>query len=308
MRPDGCLALQDLLHEDQVKPRVGTAAIGGKIEVRESSSGVVSIHGATSVEVVTAEDVEGVSRRGLANRAVASTKSNDRSSRSHMVLMIDVEVRERASQSGEGGCVISSGRLSLVDLAGSERISKSEAAGLALTEAKHINKSLSALIDVMSALSERDRKDKASAAVQIKTGGEGKAAVAHIPFRNSKLTHLLMGSLKPGSKLVFITQVRTTDNYTIEPLTLTIVPMTNHAHLLTSRFLQRRTTSTRPVTHWSSDRGRRVLTSERYAVTGTLMHTLLLTAPCIPARRSNRLPKRFHLKMRRGIMSSLRVN
>lgn len=194
--------LQDLLSE--------RSASKDKIDVRESSSGSVTIHGATHVTVASPEDVEEVTRRGQANRAVASTRSNDHSSRSHMVLMIDVEVRERCNLNK--GRVMLSGRLSLVDLAGSERISKSEASGSALTEAKHINKSLSALIDVMCALSERDKKEKATAAQKSKPGADsssaGSSLASHIPFRNSKLTHLLMGSLKPGSKLVFITQVR----------------------------------------------------------------------------------------------------
>lgn len=201
---------QDLLHEDQRKQKSSSSS-SSKIEVRENSSGSVTIHGATQVIVATADDVKAVVMRGQANRVVASTKSNDHSSRSHMVFMIDVEVRERRFAEFGAAKVISTGRLSLVDLAGSERISKSEASGAALTEAKHINKSLSALIDVMCALSERDKKDKLTAEKEGKTdsrGIEGNNPVAHIPFRNSKLTHLLMGSLKPGSKLVFITQVK----------------------------------------------------------------------------------------------------
>jgi kinesin family protein C2/C3 len=206
----------------------------GKIEIRESSQGCVSIHGLTRVAVTSAADVDRVAARGQGNRAVCSTSSNQHSSRSHMVLMIDVEVRERgeapASASAPAGAstaptaaaaplgrLVSSGRLSMVDLAGSERISKSEAVGSALTEAKFINKSLSALIDVMCALSERDRRDKAATDKSSKGGDKGEkqgkeqgqpvVAASHIPFRNSKLTHLLSGSLKPGSKLVFITQV-----------------------------------------------------------------------------------------------------
>ena len=66
------------------------------------------------------------------------------------------------------------GSLHLVDLAGSERIDRSEATGDALKEAQHINKSLSALGDVISSLSQKS---------------------AHIPYRNSKLTQVLQSSL-----------------------------------------------------------------------------------------------------------------
>ena len=179
-----------------------------KIEIHESPSGGVFIHGATHVLVTSQGDVDVVTARGLANRAVASTKCNDHSSRSHMVLIIDVETRVRCIGVETSGKILCSGRLSLVDLAGSERISKSEATGSALTEAKHINKSLSSLIDVIAALSDRDKKVKQAASNGVKTSsGDHNAVSSHIPFRNSKLTHLLMGSMKPGSKLVFITQV-----------------------------------------------------------------------------------------------------
>lgn len=79
------------------------------------------------------------------------------------------------------------GKLNLVDLAGSERVGKSGAEGSRLREAQHINRSLSALGDVIAALRSRQ---------------------GHVPFRNSKLTYLLQDSLSGDSKTLMVVQVR----------------------------------------------------------------------------------------------------
>ena len=97
--------------------------------------------------------------RGNANRAQASTNLNEHSSRSHMILRVEVT-------SGVGN-EKQKGNLYLVDLAGSERVRKSEVEGKNLKEAQHINKSLSALGNVMEAL---DRK------------------ASHVPYRDSKVS------------------------------------------------------------------------------------------------------------------------
>jgi kinesin family protein C2/C3 len=78
------------------------------------------------------------------------------------------------------------GKLHLVDLAGSERLKKTEATGARLTEAQNINKSLSSLGDVISALV---------------------AKSAHIPYRNSKLTMVLQDSLGGDAKTLMIVAV-----------------------------------------------------------------------------------------------------
>jgi kinesin family protein C2/C3 len=84
------------------------------------------------------------------------------------VLTVHVQGKEVISGSTLRGC------LHLVDLAGSERVDKSEATGERLTEAKHINKSLSALGDVIAALAQKS---------------------SHVPYRNSKLTQVLQDAL-----------------------------------------------------------------------------------------------------------------
>ncbi|KAG5064804.1 hypothetical protein JHK85_005987 [Glycine max] len=112
------------------------------------------------------------------NRAVGATALNERSSRSHSVLTVHVRGRDLVSNSILKGC------LHLVDLAGSERVDKSEAVGERLKEAQHINKSLSALGDVISALAQKS---------------------PHIPYRNSKLTQVLQDSLGGHAKtLMFV--------------------------------------------------------------------------------------------------------
>lgn len=106
-------------------------------------------------------------------RAVAKTKANERSSRSHSVFRLRIDGENEIT--GEA-C---SSTLNLVDLAGSERLAKSEASGERLKEMTCINKSLSNLGNVIMALSKKE---------------------GHVPFRNSKLTHLLQDSLAGNSK------------------------------------------------------------------------------------------------------------
>ncbi|KAH9975749.1 P-loop containing nucleoside triphosphate hydrolase protein [Lactifluus volemus] len=122
----------------------------------------------------------------LANsrRMVAATLMNERSSRSHSVFTL--RIRGTNTHTGQ----VCEGALNLVDLAGSERLNASGAGKdkERLRETQNINKSLSALGDVIAALGEKsDKSDK------------------HIPYRNSKLTYLLQNSLSGNSKtLMFL--------------------------------------------------------------------------------------------------------
>ncbi|PHU15312.1 Kinesin KP1, partial [Capsicum chinense] len=125
-------------------------------------------------------DVLDLMDTGLNNRAKGSTAMNDRSSRSHSILTIHVQGKDIKS----GSSMHSS--LHLVDLAGSERVDRSEVTGDRLKEAQHINKSLSALGDVISALAQKN---------------------AHIPYRNSKLTQVLQASLGGQAKTLMFVQL-----------------------------------------------------------------------------------------------------
>ncbi|KHN28807.1 Kinesin-4, partial [Glycine soja] len=88
-------------------------------------------------------------------------------------------------------------KLWLMDLVGSERVAKTEVHGDGLKETQNINRSLSALGDVISALATKS---------------------SHIPFRNSKLTHLLQDSLGGDSKALMFVQISPNENYLSETI------------------------------------------------------------------------------------------
>uniref|UniRef100_A0A3Q3WFL4 Kinesin-like protein n=1 Tax=Mola mola TaxID=94237 RepID=A0A3Q3WFL4_MOLML len=125
--------------------------------------------GCTERFVTSSEEVMDVIDEGKANRHVAVTNMNEHSSRSHSIFLINI--KQEHVETEQKLC----GKLYLVDLAGSEKVSKTGAEGALLDEAKNINKSLSALGNVISALAE-GRK-------------------SHVPYRDSKMTRILQDSL-----------------------------------------------------------------------------------------------------------------
>ncbi|OBS58989.1 hypothetical protein A6R68_09886, partial [Neotoma lepida] len=106
------------------------------------------IKGCTERFVSSPEEVMDVIDEGKANRHVAVTNMNEHSSRSHSIFLINIKQENVETEKKL------SGKLYLVDLAGSEKVSKTGAEGAVLDEAKNINKSLSALGNVISALAE----------------------------------------------------------------------------------------------------------------------------------------------------------
>ncbi|PHH60043.1 hypothetical protein CDD81_2172 [Ophiocordyceps australis] len=176
---------------------VGGSAQQDEIKLREDSKR--GIHATPLKEEIVQSPTQllRVIARGDQARRTASTQFNARSSRSHAVVQIIVESRERTPGGLVSGteskrCGILPGgvrvsTLSLIDLAGSERAAENKERR---QEGAHINKSLLTLGTVIAKLSEW--KDKAG-------DKEGK----HLPYRDSKLTRLLQGALS-GNSLVSI--------------------------------------------------------------------------------------------------------
>ena len=194
---------------------------GDRIEVRESSAAGVFLAGPNiRIPVTTAHEAFQLVAKGNKTRAVGCTNCNDFSSRSHAILTLHVESRvlnydKNSTRGPESATAAASelrlGKMHLVDLAGSERVKLSGAEGDTLIESQNINLSLSALGDVLSALS----RNAMILSQEEKVFATGKKAnlLVPVPYRNSKLTHLLKDSLGGNSKTIMIATVRTHAEY-----------------------------------------------------------------------------------------------
>uniref|UniRef100_A0A3Q0S9W2 Kinesin-like protein n=1 Tax=Amphilophus citrinellus TaxID=61819 RepID=A0A3Q0S9W2_AMPCI len=138
------------------------------LPVHEDKNRVPYVKGCTERFVCTPEEVMEAIDEGKNNRSVAVTNMNEHSSRSHSIFLINIKQENSKTEQKL------TGKLYLVDLAGSEKVGKTGAEGTVLDEAKMINKSLSALGIVISALAEGS---------------------TYIPYRDSKMTRILQDSL-----------------------------------------------------------------------------------------------------------------
>lgn len=175
--------LEDLLKSGKCTKGKGKGK-QNNLKVKKDPLGCIYIDGATVADAPTAMSLESLIRHGNARRTTASTLMNSESSRSHLIMTMLLHATNKASK------VKTVGKLTLVDLAGSERVKKTEAAANQMKELQSINKSLSALGDVISALT---------------------SGAKHIPYRNHPLTMLMSDSIGGNAKTLMIVNVSPAD-------------------------------------------------------------------------------------------------
>ncbi|XP_032807376.2 kinesin-like protein KIF9 isoform X1 [Petromyzon marinus] len=145
--------------------------------------GMVSVKGLTCQLVSSQEEALTKLFEGEMNRAVACHTLNKKSSRSHCIFTLYIESRSKTITNSK----YTMSKLNLVDLAGSERLGKATSEGQVEREATYINKSLSFLEQAVIALADRRRE--------------------HVPFRQSKLTHVLKDAIGGNCNTVLIANI-----------------------------------------------------------------------------------------------------
>ncbi|XP_062379335.1 kinesin-like protein KIF13B isoform X3 [Sardina pilchardus] len=185
------------IYNEKVRDLLDPKGSRQALRVREHKVLGPYVDGLSRLAVASYKDIESLMSEGNKSRTVAATNMNEESSRSHAVFNIILTHTLKDLKSGTSGEKVS--KLSLVDLAGSERAAKTGAAGERLKEGSNINKSLTTLGLVISALADQ---------------GAGKNKTKFVPYRDSVLTWLLKDSLGGNSRTAMVATVSpAADNY-----------------------------------------------------------------------------------------------
>ncbi|XP_037749777.1 kinesin-like protein KIF13B isoform X2 [Chelonia mydas] len=185
------------IYNEKVRDLLDPKGSRQSLKVREHNVFGPYVDGLSKLAVASYKDIESLMSEGNKSRTVAATNMNEESSRSHAVFKIILTHTLYDVQSGTSGEKV--GKLSMVDLAGSERATKTGAAGDRLKEGSNINKSLTTLGLVISALADQ---------------AAGKNKNKFVPYRDSVLTWLLKDSLGGNSKTAMVATVSpAADNY-----------------------------------------------------------------------------------------------
>ncbi|XP_060886559.1 kinesin-like protein KIF1A isoform X13 [Labrus mixtus] len=176
----------------------------GNLRVREHPLMGPYVEDLSKLAVTSYNDIQDLMDSGNKARTVAATNMNETSSRSHAVFNIIFTQKRLDAETDNTTEKVS--KISLVDLAGSERADSTGAKGTRLKEGANINKSLTTLGKVISALAEVDsgsNKNKKKKKVE-----------SHIPYRDSVLTWLLRENLGGNSRTAMVAALSPADiNY-----------------------------------------------------------------------------------------------
>ena len=181
-----------------------------ELRLRRSEAKGVHVQGLSEPRVQSAKELLQLLAKAEGARITAATKMNAHSSRSHALLTLALTLPAR-SRAGGGKTVTS--RAHLVDLAGSERYKDAGDAPARQQEAIAINQSLTTLGLVIKTLAEQQQQQQqppqpppgaAGSAQGGASSATGKDSAAHVPYRNSKLTHLLKESLGGSALCVML--------------------------------------------------------------------------------------------------------
>ena len=153
--------------------------------IRDNANGVF-IEGLNKLKISSTEEALSLVLKGTKLRHIASTGMNKESSRSHAVFSIYIEAASKMEAGGKN-VKMKKSVFHIIDLAGSERQRTTHATGKRIKEAANINKSLMQLGLVIKNLTEGEQK--------------------HIPYRDSKLTHLLKDSLGGNARTSIIANI-----------------------------------------------------------------------------------------------------
>ncbi|KAH6565131.1 hypothetical protein BASA62_007514 [Batrachochytrium salamandrivorans] len=167
---------------DLLAPTTGVS-ISDNLTVVEEKNGSTHVKGLKIENANNEEEALNLLFEGETNRSISEHQLNKGSTRSHCIFTVYIESRSHIESSEK----IVTSKLNLVDLAGSERLSKTETKGKSLKEATYINRSLTYLEQVIIALSDKKRD--------------------HIPFRQSKMTHVLRDSLGGNCNTLMIANI-----------------------------------------------------------------------------------------------------
>lgn len=177
-----------------------------KLSIHEDKEGVY-VKGLSSISITNATDLYNVIKLALKHRKSHNTNMNIESSRSHAIF--EIKLKQNLDD------LTKTSRLFLIDLAGSEKVDRTGAFGQTLKEARNINSSLSTLGNVINALNDR---------------------LAHVPYRDSKLTRILQESLGGNSHTTLILNISPSKANELETLSTLrfgsrAKNIKNHAHI-----------------------------------------------------------------------------